>query len=125
MGAGGLAVKRKAWAVLRLARPAMLLLRIRPALSAFVPLRPSRLRRSEGRELSWTFLILGRVPWRTGQRLHHLAMRCFQLIILAAVTAPLHQHNHDRPYLNSIIFLPSFLGRSSSSSPTQKQFVLI
>jgi len=33
------------------------------------------------------------------------------LISLAAVTAPLHQHNHDKPYLNSIIFLPSFLGR--------------
>jgi len=69
MGAGGLAVKRKAWAALRLARlakAAMLLLRIWPDLSAFVPLRPSRLRRSKGRELSRTFLILGRVPWRKG-----------------------------------------------------------
>jgi hypothetical protein len=47
-------------------------------------------------------------------------MRCFQLISLAAVTAPLHQHNHDTPYLNCIIFPPSFLGRSSSSSPTQE-----
>jgi hypothetical protein len=33
------------------------------------------------------------------------------LISLAAVTAPLHHHNHDTPHLNSSIFLPSFLGR--------------
>jgi hypothetical protein len=67
MGAGGLAVKRKAWAALRLARlamAAMRLLRIRLALSAFVALRPSRLCRSKGRELSRTFLIMGKVTKR-------------------------------------------------------------
>jgi hypothetical protein len=114
MGAGGLAVKRKAWAALRLARlakAAMRLLRIGPDLSAFVPLRPSRLRRSKGRELSRTFLIMGRALRREGWRLDVLAMRCFQLIGLTAVTAPLHQHNHDTPYFNLVIFLPSFSGR--------------
>jgi hypothetical protein len=25
---------------------------------------------------------------------------------------PFHQHNHDTPYLNSIIFLPRFLGKN-------------
>jgi hypothetical protein len=52
-------------------------------------------------------------------------MRCFQLIILAAVTAPLHQHTHDTPGFNLVIFLPRFLGRFSLSRPTQEQLVLI
>jgi hypothetical protein len=47
-------------------------------------------------------------------------MRCFQLIGLAAVTAPLHQHNHDTPYFNLVIFLPSFSGSFSISIPTQE-----
>jgi hypothetical protein len=52
-------------------------------------------------------------------------MRCFQLISLAAVTAPFHQHNHDTPYFNLVIFLPSFSGSPSLSRSTQKQLVLI
>jgi hypothetical protein len=52
-------------------------------------------------------------------------MRCFQLISLAAGTAPLHQHNHDTPHLNSSIFLPIFLGRFFLSKSTQEQLVLI
>jgi hypothetical protein len=47
-------------------------------------------------------------------------MRCFQMISLAAVTAPLHQHNHDTPYLNLVIFLPSFSDSFLISSPTQE-----
>jgi len=66
MGAGRLAVKSKEWAVLRLAPPAILLLRISAGLSAFVPLRPSRLRCSKGRELSRTFFIMGMAPRRKG-----------------------------------------------------------
>jgi hypothetical protein len=47
-------------------------------------------------------------------------MRCFQLISLAAVTAPLHQHNHDTPYFNLVIFLPSFSGKFLLLSSTQE-----
>jgi hypothetical protein len=47
-------------------------------------------------------------------------MRCFQLISLAAVTAPFHQHNHDTPYFNLVIFLPSFPGSVLLSSSTQE-----
>jgi hypothetical protein len=47
-------------------------------------------------------------------------MRCFQLISLAAVTAPLHHHKYDTPHLNSSIFLPSFSGSFSISIPTQE-----
>ena len=65
-GAWRLAVKRKEWAVLHLAPPAILLLRISAGFSAFVALRPSRLFRSKGRELSRTFLIMGRAPRRKG-----------------------------------------------------------
>jgi hypothetical protein len=42
-----------------------------------------------------------------------------------AANAPLHQHNHDTPYFNLVIFLPSFLGRFSTSRSTQKQLLLI
>jgi hypothetical protein len=52
-------------------------------------------------------------------------MRCFQLIGLTAVTAPLHHHNHGTPYFNLVIFLPSFSGSPSLSRSTQKQLVLI
>jgi len=52
-------------------------------------------------------------------------MRCFQLIGLTAVTAPLHHHKYDTPHLNSSIFLPSFLGRFLSLRSTQEQLVLI
>jgi hypothetical protein len=52
-------------------------------------------------------------------------MRSFQLINLAAVTAPLHQHNHVTPGFILVIFLPRFSGRFSSSRSTQKQLVLI
>jgi hypothetical protein len=52
-------------------------------------------------------------------------MRCFQLIILAVVTTPLHQHNHDTPYFNLVIFLPSFSGSFSLSRSMQKQLLLI
>jgi hypothetical protein len=45
-------------------------------------------------------------------------MRCFQLISLAAGTAPLHHHKYDTPHLNSSIFLPSFLGNFLISNPT-------
>jgi hypothetical protein len=47
-------------------------------------------------------------------------MRCFQLISLAAVTAPLHQHNDDKPCFNLVIFLPSFPGSVLLSSSTQE-----
>jgi hypothetical protein len=47
-------------------------------------------------------------------------MRCFQLIGLTAVTAPLHHHNHETPYFNLVIFLPSFSGSFSISIPTQE-----
>jgi hypothetical protein len=42
------------------------------------------------------------------------------MISLATVTAPLHQHNHDTPYLNLVIFLPSFSDSFLISSPTQE-----
>jgi hypothetical protein len=51
---------------------------------------------------------------------HCMILRCFQLISLAAVTAPLHQHNYDKPYFSLVIFLPCFSGLISSSNPTQK-----
>jgi hypothetical protein len=47
-------------------------------------------------------------------------MRCFQLISLAAVTAPFHQHNHATPCFNLVIFLPSFPGSFLTSIPTQE-----
>jgi hypothetical protein len=47
------------------------------------------------------------------------------LIGLAAVTVPLHQHNHDTPGFSLVIFLPCFLDKQQSSKPSQKQLVLI